>query len=130
MSGGELGPIAQNAAQVYEDVRGILAPEWQVFDTIPESLVPPCVVIGPADPWLADGEVFGDAEINYELTVIVPNATNQVMRDQLFSVIEILYPALREEGYGITVESPKTLPANGTRYLAGFINLVSTTQIN
>lgn len=126
------GPLELNLAQLVQDVTDVLAEapgDWQVFDHIKESLVPPCAVVGQDDPWLDDGEVFGDVQLKYTIDLVVPNGTNAEMTSQLFAVVAVVYPALRELGYSLSVARPTTLKTSGGQFLSTVVSITSTTQL-
>lgn len=65
---------------------------------VPPKVVPPCVVIEPANPYVTEDETFSKAgfKTHLDLFVMVPNATVQTMTDNLDDLIEEVVNQLGE----------------------------------
>lgn len=98
-----------------------------VLDYLEERLNPPMAQIRPGSPFLADGDVFGAAEIRWEVDLVVAPGDNKTEVHDLLTLIDTLYVVLRDAGYGIdSVAEFSAMAANNTQYLSTVVTVVST----
>lgn len=66
----------------------------------PPQIVPPCVLVGPADSYLTP-ENFGSWRIGHKLVVVAPMGTNERQGDELDATLVEVLTALDTAGYPV-----------------------------
>lgn len=119
-------------ADALTDVNSALTSSVESIDThtfMPERLVPPAAVIMFGNPMLADGEVFGDQLVTFEIILCPMTATNETMTIDLITMVENVVAGLIEDGYSIRqVGQPYMLAANNANYLAANVTVVGVAR--
>lgn len=102
----------------------------QVFKTMPEKVIPPCVLVGPGDPYVNpnfQGGNFGESLLRLRATVVAGAGTNDLAADDLddliVATIEAVDAAQPQGFYRDTVERPGLLPLNGQSFLGCIVNV-------
>lgn len=99
-----------------------------VHSVMPEAVAPPCVIVGPADPYVepwAENTAPDESQLNYVVIVTASQGVNEVAADQ---VDEMLTGSLRAlaalNDFTVeTVDAPGKVLLNGQPYLGAVIRL-------
>lgn len=102
----------------------------QIFSAVPERVIPPCVMVGPGDPYVNpnfQGGTFGESLLRLRATVIAGAGTNDVAADNLDELIVATLAAVdvaQPQGlYRDVVERPGRIDLNGQSFLGCVINV-------
>jgi hypothetical protein len=97
--------------------------DWGVTDHLPDSVAPPCILIGWAEPWLkVTTSCFFETAI--EVLCVAQRIEPGGKLETLEQMVSTLLPALKRTAFNyIDVTSPYPLEINGVTYLAASINI-------
>lgn len=94
---------------------------FRVYDHVPESLSPPCVVLQAADPYVTQGETFGDDwEINLAVFAMVKSGSNERQFNDLDDMLSKLLPHFEGdtgEPWSVEVSAPISWTVNNNDFL-------------
>lgn len=81
---------------------------WNVEDHVPAKVQPPLVIIEADDPYVTEGETFGDVLVmNLQVHVIARSGSNSRETYDLDRMLEKLLPCFGD--WGIEVGQPESL---------------------
>ena len=96
----------------------------QVYETIPARVNAPCFIVSPGSPYVEEGETFTDFAVRFEVVALAGVATNEVISEELDTLIINALDAL--DTWGIEgVDTPSQFEINGANYLGTRINVVA-----
>lgn len=102
----------------------------QVFRTWPEKVIPPCVLVGPGDPYVNpnfQGASFTESLVGLRATLVAGAGTNDVAADDLDDLIVAALAAIdaaQPQGlYPVAVERPGRIDLNGQSFLGCVVNV-------
>jgi hypothetical protein len=105
-----------------------------LYSVVPEAVAPPCLIVGPADPYVdpwAENTALGESQLNYVVIVTASQGVNEVTADQ---VDEMLTGSLRAlaalDDFTVEqVDAPGKVSLNGQSYLGAVIRLFTYAQL-
>lgn len=102
----------------------------QAFKTMPEKVIPPCVLVGPGDPYVNPnfpGGNFGESLLGLRATLVAGAGTNDLAADALDELIVAtvaVIDAAQPQGFYLgTVERPGLISLNGQSFLGCIFNV-------
>lgn len=97
--------------------------EWAIVDHLPDSVAPPCAIMGWAEPWLSPSTMCvwrSRIEIMCVAQRIEPGGKLETLEE----MISLIIPKLKRTDYTVEdVTSPFPLQVGGVDYLAASINI-------
>ena len=92
--------------------------------------VPPCVTIYADSPYLSQGVTFGTFTLGLNLQVMAPTKANDVITEELDTLIDDIVVALVNSGYGVDqVSAPFVVEANNAQYAAVDISISTNVSL-
>ena|SRR5580765_1223741 len=109
---------------LYGILRGALADEVAVIDSIPDSIAPPSVFITWADPWVTPA-TFCDFTVNVNVIVVAQRIEPGGQYGILEGLVSIIMPTLKRQRDFLVKDasSPYPITLGGVNYLACSVNL-------
>lgn len=94
--------------------------DWTVYTYVPERITAPAAIVSPGDPFLdSDGVPFGSFTARWRVTLVADVATNEVVTEQLDSMIEDALIELSNAGLAVeSVSEPYVFQSNENMHLA------------
>lgn len=86
---------------------------------IPDRIVPDCVVMTPADPWITDAG-YGRARVRLEVFILLGKGTNAAQVDRMEALtVSVLSTVVGDTDWGVEeVTAPHTAEIGGLNLLA------------
>jgi hypothetical protein len=94
---------------------GVL-PDVQVFSELPERVTPPCIAVGPGDPYVEfEGATFGARRVRLAATFIGDVGTNDIRAGEIDEAVVAMVTAIDNSGeFMVTqVAQPGQIAING-----------------
>lgn len=102
--------------------------DWGVTDFLPDSIAPPCALIGWADPWLKP-LTWCTYTTAMEIICVAQRLEPGGKLETLEQMVSLILPALRSSPFAVVdVTSPYPLQIGGVDYLAASVNLEYETE--
>lgn len=102
--------------------------DWGVTDHLPDSVAPPCALIGWADPWLKPITWCTYSTV-MEIICVAQRLEPGGKLETLEQMVATILPALRKSPYTvIDVTAPYPIQIGGVDYLAASVNLEYETE--
>lgn len=127
-----MGVLADLRADLVAQLHTAKAP---AFDYLPKTLNPPVKVIEPAEPYITDeaeGLVFGQVQVAYDVFVLARRATNASQVAQVDELLQDVIDALDDTDWDIRdVGQPFVLTFGETvRFLAAIVRVTTVTTLS
>lgn len=108
------------------ELHTILANDVGVIDHLPDSVAPPCVIIGWAEPWIVPVTLCS-FESHMEILVIAQRIEPGGKLEVLEEIVGEIVPALRNltDYQVIDCTAPYPIQIGGVDYLAATINITT-----
>ncbi len=103
----------------------------RVFATTPERAAPPMAILTPSGDWVTSGEAFGSFRVGFDVNLIVQNAANQTMIDNLDDLVDDTLDAIADATgfYASQVGAPSLIDISGADYLSTTITVYQNTKL-
>ncbi len=104
------------------EIAGALEDEGLVTATyLPERVTPPIAIISPSDPYVENGQVYGEYLASFEVLLVAGKASNIVETDALDTMIEKAISALPQ--FFDSCSSPILLEVNNAQFLSAQVKV-------
>ena len=98
--------------------------DWGITDHLPDSISPPCVLIGWANPWIQPS-TFCAWSAALEVMCVAQRIEPGGKLEVLEEMASIIIPALKRTPYTIPdLTSPYPMQVGGVDYLAASVNIL------
>ena len=105
-------------------VGGALPVSVGIVDHLPDSVAPPCVLIGWADPWIAPS-TFCAYQASMEVIIVAQRIEPGGKLETLEEIVSAILPAVKKaQAFQVTdVSAPFPMQIAGVDYLSASINI-------
>lgn len=109
-------------------IRGVVADDVSVINSLPDSVAPPAVLVGWGDPWLVQDTLCGWVA-NVEMMIVAQRIEPGGQYATIESLVSLITSTLRDGKYAIRdITAPYPLTLGGLDYLSASINI--THEVN
>jgi hypothetical protein len=108
------------------ELHTILSNDVGVIDHLPDSIAPPCVLIGWAEPWIK-ATTWCDYQATMEILVVAQRLEPGGKLELLEEIVAEILPALKglTDYQVVDCTAPYPIQIGGVDYLAATINITS-----
>jgi hypothetical protein len=98
---------------------------------VPERVTPPIAVVEPSSDWVSTGEVFGEYQIGYDVTLVTQTASHSKATSLLDEMLEdVLVAVGNATGFHTgSVSAPTILQISNAEYLSVALTIYQTKRL-
>jgi hypothetical protein len=103
----------------------------RAYAEVPERPQPPMAVMVPSGDWIAQGEVFGEFVVSFDVEIIVASGANTVVSKALDTAVETALNAICDASkmYASAVSQPQAVEIGAGLYLGATITVRQNFQL-
>lgn len=125
-----MSALAQVRTIVTTALEQIEVPGLVVFDHIPGRFTPPALLVLPADPYVDQGETFGEVTVHLAVAAVTPLGPNPTQSTDLEALAEEAFVALAQADLEpFQISAPFTFEVNGIAHLGCSILIDKTIHL-